>query len=310
MKRQGFTLIELLVVIAIIGVLIALLLPAVQKVREAANRVRCTNNLKQLALACHSYHNTNGMLPPGGRTTVTGSVTPCTTNYPASHTNSAARAPWTVLLLPFLEDQNRLNQFQLDAGFNGIIPDSNNSGASPAPQSPNVNEQKKGNFLYQCPSDPNRGPDSTLNNYAGVMGGGTPQCAGWHPNMQWFDGGVLFHNSTIRFADITDGATMTWMIGEFRQGVVKEGNLWGASWASGIRINQNASIPYNLCGAQNPINSTAGVGQNTFKSLHPGGANFARCDGSVTFVQQNMDLAPFQQMGNRADGLPVGDKTP
>src|SRR5262245_55451327 len=109
-RRPAFTLIELLVVIAIIAILIGLLVPAVQKVREAADRAACQNNLKQLALALHNYHGDYRRFPPGGITNGTG----CNL---VGNENTGSRAPWTVLILPYIEEGNQHRIYDLNASF-------------------------------------------------------------------------------------------------------------------------------------------------------------------------------------------------
>jgi prepilin-type N-terminal cleavage/methylation domain-containing protein/prepilin-type processing-associated H-X9-DG protein len=318
--RRAFTLIELLVVIAIIAILIGLLLPAVQKVREAAARMKCQNNLKQLSLALHNYHDATGTLPPGTQSTVAGDMgSGCSANQ--GETNQKGRAPWSVLILPFIEQQNRLSLFNLNASFNGLISDNNQSGTAMAPQSVNVNEQKKANHAFHCPADPRSGGDSWHTNYVAVQGGGaTATCSNTavHNYIQWFNNGVLYHNSHVKFADITDGTTNTFMLGENGHGAGPEAAqstlstgvqvTYSVSWAATARITATANIPVNQSAAADPMNVTSISPWNrTFSSKHVGGGvNFALCDGSVRFFSNSMDLNSYRQMGTRADGFPVG----
>jgi prepilin-type N-terminal cleavage/methylation domain-containing protein len=162
LRRFGFTLIELLVVIAIIAVLIGLLLPAVQKVREAAARTTCQNKLKQLALAMHSAHDANNEFPSGQK--VVNLTSPCP-NRPSPSTD--ARAPWSVSVLPYIEQDNLYRQFSLDAEF-----------AIDAQFLPSVGAtqqaaQAQPNVAFQCPSDP-RAAGSYRSNYLACAGGGPP----------------------------------------------------------------------------------------------------------------------------------------
>ncbi len=161
-KRRGFTLLELLVVIAIIAVLIGLLLPAVQKVREAANRAKCANHLHQLAIACHLYHDGNGYIPRS-------QVQPHPTDM---YQNLNNKGSWLVHLLPFVEGDNLrrlIGNMDIDqAEAAGILP--------------------RKLALLRCPSDP-YGPEAPISNYAGSHG---PQCwvgpCGWNPNQKFCNG--------------------------------------------------------------------------------------------------------------------------
>ena len=167
-NRRGFTLVELLVVIAIIAVLLGLLLPAVQRVREAANRTQCANQLKQLALACHNYHGVHGHLPPGG-----------IRNLPTD-TRTYNQGGWTVYVLPFMEQENLFGKIpNLGVPYRDAIPEAIAAGIIP-PKLP----------YLRCPSD-GEALDLPLTNYAGCQG---PQCwrgdcgAAYDPHQQYCNG--------------------------------------------------------------------------------------------------------------------------
>ena len=306
--RRGFTLIELLVVIAIIAILIALLLPAVQQAREAARRSDCKNRMKQLGLALHNYHDLHRMLPPGGvsRTGGTGS-TWCSSTAGAGN----QRAPWTVLILPELDEAPRYKQFDVEGPFTST---SNVPG-----NTANHNMFLLPNSRFQCPSDPNSGAAVNNCNYMGVQGGGLAadaNCSTQAAQRVFFDNGALFHNSSVRLGDITDGATNTFLIGESKYGLTPTGRADGfhASWASGHKTD-GSGMPLVLAAAMLQINSLDSDGGSIdtlnwqtrlFGSFHAGGCHFVLGDGSVHFISENINLAIYHQLANISDDLPVG----
>ncbi|MDA1013819.1 MAG: DUF1559 domain-containing protein [Planctomycetota bacterium] len=293
--RRGFTLIELLVVIAIIAILVALLLPAVQQARKAARRSSCKNNMKQLGLALHNYHDSFRVFPPGcvsGQPGIPGNTSWCRQN---GGRGSGQFAPWTVLILPQIEQANLYKQFNFAVPFQST----NNQMTTP-----------NSSFLvalntYQCPSDPIFSTQPTWNSYFGVQGGGTAPdcgnsgCSAANARASYVSG-ILFAGSSIRIRDITDGTSNVFMIGETRYG----GADWGAS------AKQDAcSYARNLAGAQESINLHASRGIHDtrgFSSMHTGGCHMGRADGSVHFTSENMNVTIYQQLGRRDDGLPIG----
>ncbi|WP_437187767.1 DUF1559 domain-containing protein [Planctomicrobium sp. SH668] len=301
-RREGFTLIELLVVIAIIAVLIALLLPAVQQAREAARRSQCKNNLKQIGLALHNYHDTHNTFPLGSGGAGTSPATGAACNWSAVQTPQA-RAPWTVLILPMLDEGPRYSSFDFNDSFT----------VGPWQQGATANETqwRQPMVKYRCPSDVNATNDP-VNSYKGVAGGGVNfACySSGASNRQFFRSGILYHGSKVRIADITDGTTNTFLVGESinMAGEAQHG-MYGLGWASPDYIDSAWGFPVNNGQTVNPINSNMGSGHDVvgdFSSRHVGGAHFLMADGSVQFLSQNMNLPTYQQMGERGDGLPIG----
>jgi prepilin-type N-terminal cleavage/methylation domain-containing protein/prepilin-type processing-associated H-X9-DG protein len=311
--RHAFTLIELLVVIAIIGALIALLLPAVQRVRDIANRTVCTNNLKQIGLALQMFHDNVGKLPPGFAQTI-----------PPDLPDLYQEMSWMGRILPYIE-QDALSR-QMEAAFAQQGPF--------ARRAQGVEHRAVYSTIiptYKCPSD-TRQYTATANPligpvaFTGYLGtNGTDLRA---------NDGVLFWNSTVRRSDITDGLSNTLMVGERPPNY----NMVFGWWYNGtgqwdfsfhtspphwtgscavvlglaeINIKGNAdSSPELLLCPMGPYAFEPGSIHNPcdqfhFWSLHMGGSNFLLCDGSVHFF--NYGATPILvQMATRAGGEPVG----
>jgi prepilin-type N-terminal cleavage/methylation domain-containing protein/prepilin-type processing-associated H-X9-DG protein len=294
--RRGFTLIELLVVIAIIAILIGLLLPAVQKVREAAARMSCQNNLKQNAIAMHSYHDVNQALP----------------NLMGPY--GCCWGTWTIQVMPYIEQQQLFNLYQNWGGN-----DSTGPRYSSAPNTTNVTNQRL--KVWTCPSDQENRPFSNLtnHNYAVVhsQGGypgsgrpiaGVPQLGGM---FEWKSGSQIGWKLT----DVVDGLSNTVMIAEVRQGQGRDlrGFIWWGD-AAGVStfMPPNTTSPdviytpyycNNLPAQGLPCIGTPTTTNPTVmysRSQHPGGVNVALGDGSVRFIRQDINPAIWQGMGTRS----------
>ncbi len=325
--RRGFTLIELLVVIAIIAILISLLVPAVQKVREAAARTQCQNTLKQLALAMHNYHDVHKALPPG--VVVRGNTDPIMPGTQATYTNEGSAAgtnmnsgpPWAVMILPYIEQGARYGQFNTTTGtYFGIPTNSDYSSWTEGAK------QIVRNPFFECPADANNGDGRANSNYFGIMGGGSGcsspgcECAAAPYNQRvGSNNGLLFVNSLIRLAAIPDGTSNTFLLGEskYLQLLDPNSGTLFMTWASAyyIETSFHSSMATTLAVCQDQINSSNlnATVDDTFEtythvlgSYHTDGANFALGDGSVHFINNNIDINIYRAMGNRMDGAPSG----
>jgi prepilin-type N-terminal cleavage/methylation domain-containing protein/prepilin-type processing-associated H-X9-DG protein len=343
--RSAFTLIELLVVIAIIAILIALLVPAVQKVREAAARVQCTNNLKQIGLALHSYHGAYKVFPPGY---LDGNANPSST----PDNDVGPGWGWAALLLPYLEQGNLANQIN----FNVRVGIGVNAQVCQTPLA-----------IFQCPSDGNQQlvpvyDSSFTNPIATVAHGNYVGCNGW---VECFanaggnysptsdggaaedgDGGqtptgrpgngLFYRNSQTKIAHVTDGLSNTIVVGE--RCAAHSPSTWTGAVTGGRCPAWMATQPWTApyiapAAAPTTGNGTAydnadwnealvlahgnathvpnadfpAYDPDTFWSMHPGGANFLFGDGSVHFLTTSINPMTFQGLCTIAGGEPVGD---
>jgi prepilin-type N-terminal cleavage/methylation domain-containing protein len=318
--HRGFTLIELLVVIAIIAVLVGLLLPAVQLVRESAARMQCANNLKEIGLALHNYHNSEGFFPPGY---IDGNTNPAST----PDNDVGPGWGWASFLLPYLEQDTVYNQidFSQRVGFGS------NTAMSQLPLK-----------IYQCPSDPLQQAfpvyDSTFTNpIATVAHGNYVGCNGWEEcfwnaggagNPAGSDGlpgqygsggnGLFYRNSRNRIANVTDGLSNTIFVGE------RSSNHAPSTWTGAVAggrcpawmANQPPTPyspppgpPYDNAdwgealvlahgnGTHRPNADLPIFDPDVFYSMHTGhGANFLFGDGSVHFLTSSIDPASYQAL--------------
>ena len=326
-KTRGFTLIELLVVVAIIAILIALLLPAVQSAREAARRMSCSNNLKQLGIALHNYHDVQKRFPVNTHY-----------NQPIDEWVS-----YLVLLLPYIE------QTGLESRIDFSVQNSEDQ---------LIDGTVLRSFVipvFQCPSETtgkrltaSDGVESGVTNYAGSIGS---QIMGSYTNCNlasivgagdvngdgedWFGNGSYIRSDppggldsklvsgvfsraawAAKFRDISDGTSNTIAFLEIRPYCTQDDHGY-RGWADSRAMWFATTGPINFptCPGENGVPPNGGTGchastaWNTSmgaKSLHPGGASFCLCDGSVRFISESIDHALYQALGDRRDGVPIG----
>jgi prepilin-type N-terminal cleavage/methylation domain-containing protein len=310
-RKSAFTLIELLVVIAIIAILISLLLPAVQQAREAARRSQCKNNLKQLGLAMHNYHDVYNVFPPAG-------VWMLNTVTSSAHWSLQAR------LLPYLDQANMTNMINFDYAYKG---------APAGVQNEAVSQTRVAVFL--CPSEPySQQKDS----------GRWPICYGanmgrffvWNPTNGQFGTGAFGPNSRTSTRDFTDGTSNTLMFAEvrsyqpykFETSMTSESSLPSDlntttidstshnEWCEGRVLQEGFTT---LMGPNSHATDFATVkemkddatsltyGIITSRSVHTGIVNVALMDGSVRSISSNINVPTWQNLGARADGQLLGE---
>jgi prepilin-type N-terminal cleavage/methylation domain-containing protein/prepilin-type processing-associated H-X9-DG protein len=299
-RRAGFTLIELLVVIAIIAVLIGLLLPAVQKVREAAARSQCINNLKQVGLALQSYHDTAKQFPPGYVSGVDG-----------AGNDTGPGWGWAAHVLPQMEQDNLFRRIDLKQPIE--------AGANSQPRVVIVKS-------FLCPSDtaPQEafpvGPRSSTGqltsttctvapaNYVGSFGIGEPGVDG---------DGIFYRNSAVRIGDVTDGTSSTLMAGE------RSFRFAEATWVGAVTGAHHAPAPGSNLAYTEPVAANyvlAHTGEtyqgpaypqetNHFSARHTGGGNFVFADGHVAYLSTSTTYATYKALSTRAKGeaISTGD---
>jgi prepilin-type N-terminal cleavage/methylation domain-containing protein/prepilin-type processing-associated H-X9-DG protein len=314
LRRGGFTLIELLVVIAIIAILIGLLLPAVQKVREAAARTQCQNNLKQLALGLHNYHSAYEKFPAGWKT-----------NQPAGTNNDTGWWGWGTELLPYIEQQNLYNRLNPTTRTMIAVFQSD----------PDALRTPVKTFI--CPSN-TVAPLNDDRPFSRMVSGQSitiaisnyPGNGGNRGGHGLFDG-----DKQLNVLAITDGTSNTLAVGERASKVVTpqtlQGRQFAALWAGtsnaanetmrgDSNTNNSPVVGYTLYRMPDGYSNTGVVWQDAaFSSNHTGGANFAMCDGSVRFIPYSISWADattsenpaaygtFNRLGERDDGQPLGD---
>jgi prepilin-type N-terminal cleavage/methylation domain-containing protein/prepilin-type processing-associated H-X9-DG protein len=305
---RAFTLVELLVVIAIIGVLVALLLPAVQVAREAARRMRCQNNLKQIGLASHNHHDVVGELPR------------------AYMPNTGLS--WHVNILPYIEQGSLFNQFDTTSA-NPI---------NPAHTAPNRNDPYGLIIIqaYQCtscpvkrqlfnppnntngPTDlipPNTGTPAAVPHYYGVngpRGGNYPVGTALHEGVPAATSGIFQRDGTIRMARVTDGTSNTIMVAEMSW----YSTLYGTRFRTWVRggeeyLGVQAGHPSFVVSGRNITNPINGIfsanlivpyNDMPFGSMHSGGMNVCLGDGSVRFLNQNVSMTTYRALASRDEG--------
>jgi prepilin-type N-terminal cleavage/methylation domain-containing protein len=334
-RTLGFTLVELLVVIAIIGVLVALLLPAVQAAREASRRSKCTNNAKQLGLALHNYHDVFRVFPINYSQSAQGP------NGPSGNSgdNNSRQCSWMALILPYIEQSSLYNSINWNLGMK-------DAGGSPTS---NVAIAQTVVQVYRCPSDPSqavgggrygtrewlgRWPDATFGqfagtNYKGCVGsdwnwGVFANPMGGNPNGLDGGNGMFVRDENVRtanpkdvrnMAQVTDGLSNTLAIGEALP------ELCSHTWWYGMNASlATSAIPLNYYVRvfKSTNSRTAYFGSQTlfapfwdwnnnysFASQHPGGGMFTFGDGSTRFISENINLQTYRALGTMDGGEPA-----
>lgn len=335
-SRRGFTLIETLAVLFLIGVLILLCIPAVQTAREEARRTQCKNNLKQLGIALHSYHDTYGRFPPGW-VQYTGTA-------PAN--DGTNHWGWGIYIVPFMDSTPLYNMLNVGNSPDGM--DQALELSSPVHSFRTLPEMQHQLNGFLCPSDggpvtntnkgfstdgiPHHGPFVSLSNYIGVHDHHLPVTS-TVPLVPNPASGIFSQNSSVRVRDIKDGTANTFMVGERAWTIPARGGIFSSNAGVVFGLNSpgratDSSGPVYIvgtgCAPINGINTAANSpvaappqcsGRYGFSSVHPGGAQFLLCDGSVKFVTQNINFSTnasptaagvYQRWMHKEDGAVIG----
>lgn len=313
-RRQGFTLVELLVVIAIIGILVSLLLPAVQAAREAARRMQCGNNNKQLGLALHNYHDTFKSFPMGVMNPGT-QVKAGPLAYTATCSVNCRNTPWTLFILPFIEQQALHNQIN----FSLPVGPAQRSGSGPTIQQGALFANTKVS-VFQCPSDtPYSDPDLQPGNAHYAITNGR-RSSYWWPSIDrledrpapWaqdtsINRAMFGINGACNISDVKDGTSNTMMLSEtpFKKNYQHYGPYWTAwNYTTGVEFGQRINGRTGGC----PVNgvSTCPYAWGSGSS-HPGGMQATLADASVRFISQTIDFAILQGIVTIAKGEITGE---
>jgi prepilin-type N-terminal cleavage/methylation domain-containing protein len=306
-RKTGFTLVELLVVIAIIGVLVALLLPAVQQAREAARRMSCSNNMKQIGLALHNYHDTHNNFPAGYIDT-----NPSFAAGPRTPEENINGLAWSAMILPFIEQSALYEQIRTQTlGFGRHW----NFGTT-------AEAARVGLEAYSCPSDTmplinNKKANFGKTNYKANTG---TAAAGSRT-------GVFLPGAHIKIRDITDGTSNTIMIAEasgtrdgggqlncggavcdFNAGLWIGGRYVGnaTGWGSGVQAEDVLTFGGTPAVMINRSSATWGASWNN-SSMHPGGIMVVFGDASVRFIPETIDMTTYFRLRDRQDGFVIGE---
>lgn len=313
--RRGLTLVELLAVIAIIGLLVALLVPAVQSAREAARRIQCGNNLDQIGLALLEHEQFKNQFPPGRL-----GCDPGATYWPCNGSQTQWGTSFLVFLLPYLDQQALFDQMSLDkdgvwkfgtSGVESTWTTQPGVAAAVALQPP----------VYRCSSDPypifsevgyGMPIPVAVGSYAGSMGsnGVSSDGSGVTEKVKTRNTGIFMYARTFQAAHVRDGLSQTFFVGEVIEPHTEAG---GNIWTFAGRLVDSLRV------TENPLNTPPGMGtrvkvntvfaNGAFNSRHPGGAQFVFGDGHSAFLNENISLATYRALSTRAGGEAITDGT-
>lgn len=305
--QAAFTLVELLVVIAIIGILVALLLPAIQAAREAARRTQCINNFKQVGIACHNYHDSKKRFPYGSGTW--SQTYPCTVK--PSNPNSTAGGwwgwSWGAFILPYMEEKGIADSIDWKRDF--VNPKANFVAGGKRIDAFLCPSDMKGYELIGCCSNATNGggpnEDFAKTNMAGVA-----DSVNWTCNEEnsWgrLDGdGVMYTLSKTKIGDITDGSSKTLLVGEVVGSLGRSENF-GFYWPAWDVLHTANGI--NLAAKIEPQRANS-VEEGSFASFHPGGCHFVFGDGHAAFLNEDIDQVTLASLTTRAKADQVVDSS-